>query len=189
MTHFVFPINSWIEIRDATSGTEMTLGNIVQQFPTGTDYTYILNGTFGGRRGDPIFRIGRNYEFAGLLQNWILLLSTVRVCRAVGAIGAPQVAGGTASYDPDFIEPEDEGKPQVDLYSTANIGSMNQSVPNPINHGLIGAYNNRGADGPNNQSPASSYSNQSDFNHVVKLDYGFPFDGYVDIEATLMTTA
>ena len=97
----------------------------------------------------------------------------------MGAIGAPQVAGGTASYDPDFIEPEDEGKPQVDLYSTANIGSMNQSVPNPINHGLIGAYNNRGADGPNNQSPASSYSNQSDFNHVVKLDYGFPFDGYV----------
>lgn len=164
----------------AVSGTEMTLGNIVQQFPEGTDYTYILNGTFGGRRGDPIFRIGRNYEFVATAElDTASIYGSASAGGAIGAIGAPQVAGGTASYDPDFIEPEDEGKPQVDLYSVANIGSINQSVPNPINHGLIGAYNNRGPDGPNNQSPASSYSNQSDFNHVVKLDYGFPFDGYV----------
>ena len=165
----------------AVSGTAVTPGNAtLQEFPEGTDYTYILNGTFGGRRGDPIFKIGRNYEFVATAE-----MDTATVYGgggaggAVGAVGAPQVAGGAANYDPDFIEPENDGKPQVDLYGTANIGGPNQSVANPINHGLIGAYNNRGPDGANQQSPASSYSNQNDFNHVVKLDYGFPFDGYV----------
>jgi len=141
-------------------------------YPAGSDYVETYNN-FGGRRGDQIFRIGRNHEFVITPGDSTEQAYGDNTGGGTGEPGeeegapmgsAPNAAGGTSNFDIEFMEPENEGVAQIDTYAYGAIGTSAQNTPNNPNHGLVGAYSNR---------------NQADTYYTVKLEPGFPFDGYV----------
>ena len=126
-------------------------------YPAGPDYVEQIN-TYGGDRGNKIFRIGRNHEF--------IMTPAIDTASFMDPNAPP--ATGPSDFDIDFMEPENEGTAQVDTYVGLTI------FPTEPNHGLVGANANETVDnGSGNFTPSPNA------NHVVKLEPGFPFDGYV----------
>lgn len=139
--------------QDPKNGSTLSLhANTTQVFPE-VGYVEKWNyqgSTYGGRRGDPIFRIGRNNspQFKA-----IGMATTYQGPGPNEEMGGPVNPGQSQFLDYEFIETENPGDKLIPLYPSS--GGVTSNDPN---HGLIGAM---GQD------------------HTVELVPGFPFDGYV----------
>jgi hypothetical protein len=139
------------------NGTHSTDNGSPATFP-GADYAAFWSG-LGGRRGDPIFRIGRhNMYIATEIMDMI-------------ETGDGTSTGLTTQEDIEFMETENEGgilyPPVVYTYnpSTPDDGPTHQDHRTVYSHGL---YLPKRADGLKTLE-----------SHKVILEPGFPFDGYV----------
>jgi len=119
-------------------GSEFISGNSRETFPDGSDYTDTNQG-YGGRRGDPIFTIGRN-------NNYVAAIIEVQASTAATASTAGAGMVGVSAGDFEFMETENPG------------GIMTQDI-----HGITAGFT-AGTNAPD---------------HTVKMEPGFPYDGYV----------
>jgi hypothetical protein len=125
----------------------------------GGDKTYVeiwsKNGqTFGGKRGDPIFRIGRNNgdQFKAIGMSAVYQGNSSDTEGGMGGETAPADGGSNPFLDYEFLEVDEDVL--IPLYKTSG-GYINQHDPS---NGLVGSHGEA---------------------HIVELVPGFPFDGYV----------